>query len=99
MTNTIWNGYRRSDVEYLQRFIPVMGECSKGSKLEEWRKYQNAYYRWKNDGDSPRNKLRHMAARFGMTPRFFFSEQWEELGRLVLEAALTEVTQGKELVA
>lgn len=91
MNKTFWEGHRAQDLEVLQKHIPIQGKCPKDRPmLEEWRKFQNAYYRLHNDGDRANGKLRFMAKRFDVEP-FWSSRHIEELGNRVLDAALKEL--------
>lgn len=89
---TFWCGKREREVDMLNMDIPASGEVTDKSRpiLEEWRKLQNAYYRYYNDGDAFFNKLRHMADRFNVKLYAYRDESLEELADVVFEAALTE---------
>jgi hypothetical protein len=93
MSDTFWKGYRRDDVELLAGDIPPSGKVKDKNRpmLEEFRKFQNAYYRLRNDGDSPYSKLRHMAKRFNVEwPSYGSEGSLELLGDKVIDAALKE---------
>lgn len=93
MMDIFWNGKDEAQRDDLQAHIPMSGEITEENrpKLEEWRKFSNAYYRYYNDGDAFWNKLRHMAKRYGM-PKFNgrMDVDLEELGNRVLAAAWNE---------
>jgi hypothetical protein len=89
-SDTFWEGHRDTDRAKLQKEIPPVGPCNKRKRpmLEEWRKFQNVYYRVYNDGDPFRNRLRHMAKRFDCPLNW--KGDLEILGNKVLDAALEE---------
>ena len=49
---TFWAGRRDSEVNFVDNYIPFFDKCST-PKVEKWRKYQNMYYRFFNDGNIP----------------------------------------------
>lgn len=97
---TFWGGYEREKIAELQRDVPREGSVPNKKQrpmLEEWRRFLNAYYRKKNDGDRVYLKLRYMAKRFGMTESEISMLDYEyqprvleQLGRKVLAAAWKE---------
>lgn len=97
---TFWEGYEQEKIAELQRDIPREGPVPNEKQrpmLEEWRRFQNAYYRKYNDGDRVYLKLRYMAQRFGMTESEISMLDYEyqprvleQLGRKVLAAAWKE---------
>jgi len=52
MTDTFWTGRRAEDVAVANSFVPITG-ATPVTVVEEFRTFQNAYYRFYNDGDLP----------------------------------------------
>lgn len=80
-------------VELLNIDIPHEGKVldKNRPKLEDWRRFQNAYYRVYNDGDGWVSKLRHLAKRYGMKVDASCGDKaLEKLGHRVYRAALNE---------
>lgn len=94
---TFWQGKHAAQVRALQADLPVYGEVKDKARpmLEEWRKLQNAYYRYHNDGDAYYNKLRHMAKRFGVNLYSYNPVTLEELADAVFKAAVNEQARNR----
>lgn len=91
MTNTFWNGKFEFIIKLLRDDIPAEGKVLDKTQpmLEEWRKLQNTYYRYYNDGDAFVNKLRHMAKRMDYE-LVYTEESLEGLADAVFEKLLIE---------
>jgi hypothetical protein len=101
---TFWNGKNPESVSQLNVAIDGRTWCEIRENmcpaLDDWRKLQNAYYRYYNDGDGFVNKLRHLANRHGIeitgyhTSRDFrnpiLEDKLEQLADVVFAAALRE---------
>ena len=94
-----WNNKKNPElVKILDEEMPVEGKVldRKRKALEDWRRLSNAYYRWYNDGDSYRAKLRAMAKRYNVAladrwdMRSKQNETLEELADAVFQAAIIE---------
>jgi len=103
---SFWNGDKHSEeVDILNLDIPTMDKVKDKARpmLEEWRRLQNAYYRYYNDGDGYLAKLRHMGKRFGVELAYSkeyddryggnYAGQLEELADAVYEAAINEYNE------
>ena len=63
--NTFWNERRDEEVQLLMQYIPFNGEC-KTPAMDTWRKFQNDYYRFYNDGDRPNHmRMKSFAKKAG----------------------------------
>lgn len=95
---TFWGNKHEEAVARLQEEIPVMGEVKDKTRpaLEEWRRLQNAYYRFYNDGDGYGRQLRHMFKRHCVempsrwSPEDILEQKLEELADRVFKCALDE---------
>lgn len=94
MAKLFWNGYRSEDVALVNSYIPVMGECDPEMyALENFRVFQNAYYRFYNDGDIPNyHKMKRLAksvsVEYVTTDR---EDSLEEIAAALLDLALDVV--------
>jgi len=91
---TLWEGYRKEDVDVVQLEIPVMGECPKGP-IEDWRQFQNCYYRLFNDGDTPNFKRMEKLGRIaGIEWDGQYESTLEKIGNVLLSRAVAHITGG-----
>ena len=95
---SFWCDKEEEKVAMLQEDIPPTGKVTDPERpvLEEWRKLQNAYYRYYNDGDAFVSKLSSLFGKYEVErPVFYESDNYkegklEELADKVFAAALKE---------
>lgn len=98
---TFWDHRRDEDINFIQAYIPLMGKCTT-PKMERFRKYQNMYYRFYNDGDKPSySSMNSLARAVGLTwsgmksPNDYSrNDKLEEIGDRLLDAAIEEAKSG-----
>jgi hypothetical protein len=96
--NTFWNGRRESDANKIHPYIPFMGACDTPA-LENFRVFQNLYYRYYNDGDRPNNlRVESLARKAGLEGFKYNSwtvqQDLERIGDGLIDAALAEIQSG-----
>lgn len=98
---TFWDHRRDEDINFIQAYIPLMGKCTT-PKMERFRKYQNMYYRFYNDGDKPSYpSMNSLARAVGLTwsgirwqTDYERIDELEEIGDRLLDAAIEEAKSG-----
>jgi hypothetical protein len=96
---TFWAGRRDSEVNFVDNYIPFFDKCST-PKVEKWRKYQNMYYRFFNDGDKPNYfSMNALAKSVGLQWRGLYlvpsaRTTLEQIGDCLLDDALKEIKAG-----
>jgi hypothetical protein len=96
--NTFWNQRRDAEVQLLMQYIPFTGEC-KTPAMDAWRKFQNDYYRFYNDGARPNHMRVEMYARKAGIKDYVYrgsmlKDSLEAIGDGLMEAALAEINSG-----
>lgn len=89
---TFWNGRRADDVATVNAQIPKTGETP-DVILENFRRFQNMYYRYFNDGDKPNYQAMRRLAKMAKIEWTTSNREtlMEQIGDALLDQALKQI--------